>query len=287
MRRWLFAVAVMVVAGAGAALALADSDQFPAGSQSRTGGPVAATLSWSAGADGPSNPMLKITRDGVVAFDQPVADVVCATCEFSVLGNSDVKIADLDGDGEPEVLIHSLTGIVDGLVNLGIYRYDPATGSYDRFVTQIPLHADEINSEVRDFHHDGHYVIVGGDMRFAKRFAGEVTWYPPIIYAYSAPGGTPTLTDVTRKYPEPVRSDAALALDAVTHPDAGEFGTLEAEINHGIMADYVADEYELGHGAAALKELDTQIKLGRLGGPKSAHAYRVKLLALLHTLGYR
>src|SRR4051812_31624096 len=78
--------------------------------ESVTSGAVTATLSWSGDTFDTQGAKLAITRGGVVAFSQAIPKVVCDSCVLAGAGADDVKINDLDGDGEPEVVVVASTG---------------------------------------------------------------------------------------------------------------------------------------------------------------------------------
>jgi hypothetical protein len=285
VKRFVTALAAIALA-AGLAVAVADDASFPAGGETASHGAVAATLTWEAGPGSPRNPRLQITRGEAVAFDQAVGDVVCGSCVLSDERDADLDVADLDGDGEPEVIVEGATHDLDCCVVLGIYDFRAATGTYGQLVRRlpVPIKALGLYLTVADLDHDGRPEIVGGDLRFAGRF-GRLTanWYPTLVLRYSRPGGVPRLTDVTRRFPAQIARDASLAKASIPRADAVALGLDE----RGILAAYVADEYLLGHGSTGLRELDGQMAHHKLGSAAAARAYRARLLGLLHVLGYR
>ncbi len=97
----------------------------PAGEQSASSGDVVATLTWKAGAeeyDGVVSPRLKIERAGAVALDAGITDL-CKSCFFNGDAKSpNVEVRDLDGDGEPDVLVQGFTGGPHCCTDLGIWH---------------------------------------------------------------------------------------------------------------------------------------------------------------------
>jgi hypothetical protein len=268
-----------------------DEDTFPAGSETASAGNVTATLSWQKQEDSPGNPRLTITRNGIVAFDQPVPDVVCAECGLSDNLRGDIKVADLDGDGENEVIIQGVDGGIEGDFNLAIYDYRPATGTYGELLKRFPIgDSPTVNGEIKDIGHTGKFEVIGSDARFGGKFGNTVYWFPPIVYRYQRPGGVPGLVNVTKQFLSVVRSNARLAKFAFLDTDDPTSALLDAHdplIKRGQIADYVADEYLLGTGSVGLHEFDKLIAKGVVGTRRSAAAYRARVLSVLKTLGYR
>jgi hypothetical protein len=104
---------------------------------------------------------------------------------------------------------------------------------------------------------------------------------PLQVLRYDRPGGVPRLRDVTRAYPKLLRADAAEEKRLFKGLERNDFSAPH------VLGAYVADEYLLGHGTAALRELDKQLARGVVGSPKASKTYRRRLLALLHRTGYR
>src|ERR1043166_8064233 len=75
-----------------------------------TSGNTTATLTWTPGQFGVTGAALTITRDGATAFNQPIADVVRDECSLPGSGAADVKVVNLDGLDDLEVLVTSYTG---------------------------------------------------------------------------------------------------------------------------------------------------------------------------------
>ena len=255
MVRWLIvALGAFLVVPAGAS----------AESESVTSGTTNATLSWTGAADAVQGARLTITRAGVVAFDQAIRDVVCDGCALPGNGADDVKLADLDGLGEPEA-------IVTGGAVAGFYSFNATAGTYD------PLRFDSPRGfNLDDLDRDGRPEIVSEDARFEGAPGSLV---PPQVFIFTRQDDVPLLADVTTKYTSLVRRNATEARRAARKASGQERKRL-----YGV---YVADEFLLGHGSTGLRELDRQIKRGRLGSPAAAKRYRRALLIRLKELGYR
>jgi len=267
------AVALLMAAPASA------QTMFPEGTETAVSGNVSARLSWDAGEAGPANPRLEITRNGAVAFSRAIPDVVCEGCRLTPDSGDDLRAADLDGDGEAEVIVTSYTGGQHCCTIMGVYGLIDTTGGYSELVRNWGSSGFALS----DPDHDGAQEIVSRDIRFEDRFSSHFgSFPPPAVFEYQRPGDlAPQLDDATKRFPALIRKNAAEAKRQFSHlhrgdPDGG-----------GFVAAYVADQFLLGHGSAGVRELDKQIKRGILGSPKAAKRYRKRLLTLLHRYGYR
>jgi hypothetical protein len=239
-----------------------------------TGGAVTATLSWSGDAFSARGATLTITRNGAVGFSRAIPEIVCDGCGLLGAGSDDVKIADLDGDGENEVVVVAWTGGSGCCTKAGAWDFQPQAGTYRE--TDLDFVTAGFNLD--DLDHDGAPEIVSQDVRFNVWFTNRADeLYPPRVLHYLHQDGVPVVVDVTSSaYAAPIRQNAADAKRRFTrlhrrNPNAG-----------GWVASYVADQYLLGHGSTGLRELDRQIKRGIL-----AKAFRSTLLRRLHGWGYR
>src|SRR6476661_8497934 len=97
-------------------------------SETVTSGNTTATLTWTPGQFGVTDAALTITRDGVTAFNQAIPDVVCDECSLPGNGADDVKVVNLDGLDDLEVLVTSYTGGQHCCTLSGIYDFDAAKG---------------------------------------------------------------------------------------------------------------------------------------------------------------
>ncbi len=271
------AIAVLALTTTAAALS--------AGSEADSAGAVAATLSWDAGPGEQSvdNARLTIARSGTTALNAPIPDVVCDGCELATVPagqrhHGDVGVFDLDHDGEPEVVVEGFTGGVECCVNIGIYDYRPASGTYGKTVRDFAGG----DFALEDLARDGHLELVSHDQRFVGLFGGERdAWPPPLVERYEHRGGVPRLVDATRRFPAVVQRDARAAHGMIDRTDLRDVDVPP------VLAGYVADEYLLGRPTTGLHMLELLTKRGELGSAKHAAAYRARLLRTLHRLGYR
>jgi hypothetical protein len=259
-----------VVAGAFLLLAVvAQADE-----ESVTFGAVTATLSWNGDSFDTADARMTITRGGAVAFSQPIPKVVCDGCVLVGSGADDVRINDLDGDGEPEVVAIAATGGSGCCILVGIWDFVASSGTYRE------LDVDQLTAgfNLDDLDGDGADEIVSQDVRFNVFFTNRADQlYPPQILHYLHQDGVPIIVDVTdRKYAAPFRVNAADAKRRFsrlhrTNPNA-----------RGWVATYVADQLVLGHGSTGLRELDRQVKRGIV-----TRSFKTSLLKRLHRWGYR
>jgi hypothetical protein len=250
--------------------ASARADGFNAGTETIASGAVSATLSWDRGEFGPQNTTLTISRAGVVVFGHTIARVCGPECQRSPGDGSEFELVDLDGDGEPEVVVMG-RNLDPCCETLGVYDFRPASGTYGEL-------ARDSQSSVKVQTSGGPHIVTT-DSRL-EPLLGSV-FLPVQVLRYERPGGVPRLRDATRAYPKLIRADAA--------EQKGLFKGLERKDFSAphVLGAYVADEYLLGRGAAALRELDKQLARGVVGSPKESKTYRRKLLTLLHRTGYR
>lgn len=274
-RRPLRRSVLIVVLGSLVAAGAAQAD--PAGHATATHGSVTATLTWKAGgADigGVSDPHLTITRAGTVAFDATLAQEDCAACSFltGVRGRTTpVAVVDLDGDGEPEVLVDTYSGGAHCCFADLIYRFDGSSYTH----TQA-LWGDG-SAAVRDLDGDGKPELVTVADMFAYAFTSYADSYLPIlIESYNAG----KLTDVTFRFPAQVRADATHILKLIAS------GRRHKRDLRGLVAAYVADEDTLGRKAASLTFLSKERKRGDLGSKRRARAFEKALAKFLAKYGY-
>jgi hypothetical protein len=110
---------------------------------------------------------VKITRAGVVLYDQPVGepcDQFCSPTE-SALTRKHVGLRDLNADGDPEAIVDLFTGGASCCVLVLAYGYDATANTYRRAAL------DSGGGFVaRDLDSDGVIEMVGDDFRFRGLF---------------------------------------------------------------------------------------------------------------------
>lgn len=185
-----------------------------------------------------------------------------------------VSLADLDGDGEPEVVLDLYWGGAHCCWYTQIYRYDSATQHYRPLVHVW----GNVSYVLADLDHDGREELVTRDDRFSYAFASfaDSRW-PVRILAYR----DGKLTVVTKSYPTEVKRDSA----SLWH-EAMARGRRQAS-NQGMMAAWAADQCLLGHCAVAFRSIASLSKTGRVHGELKPAAYERKLRAFLKRTAYR
>lgn len=233
-------------------------------------GNVSASLTWlKTGRYQYGGIRLTIARDGAPVVDR-------ARIGDRYVQPVDVNVADLDGDGEQEVIVDLYTGGAHCCEYSRVYRYDAATGSY----TNVRHMWGDPGYRLEDLDGDGRPEFVTADDAFAYRFTDYAASGLPIqILSYS--GGS--FADVTRAFPAQVGEDAAQWL-RVYDSARRRHGPKDLK---GIAAAYVADEYLLGDGVTAEAFLTAARESGDLGGfGGSATRFVDRLHRFLSARGY-
>jgi hypothetical protein len=276
------------VAGAGLALALAllapgAAGASDGGSATKAAGAVQATLTWAAADYGNKDPHLVVTRAGAAAFDgSPVAagsPCVEDGCVYAASGKRDapLQVADLDGDGEPEVLVDIYTGGAHCCALTEILRFNGTT--------YAPFEASwgNIGYDLQDLNGDGRPEFVTADDAFSYAFSSYAgSFHPPLVLDYDA-SAKGSFRDVTRSFPALVRKNMKEALHTLAVARRKHCETL------GVVSAYVADLYLLGRGREAQPYLRRARKRGDLRNAtgKAPRNFDRQLLAFLHKQGYR
>jgi hypothetical protein len=242
--------------------------------ESVTSGAVTATLSWSGETDDIQDARLTITRNGVSAFSQAIPKVVCDGCLLFGAGADDVKLHDLNGDAEPEVIVVGSSGGSECCTLAGIWDFQAGTAGYREL--DVDMGATGFNLD--DLDGDGADEIVSQDVRFNIWFDNHADkLFPPKILHWLVQDGQPIIVDVTdRKYAAPFRENAADA--------KRRFSRLRraSPSARGWVATYVADEIVLGKRSTGLRELDRQVKRHIV-----TSSFRTSLVKRLKRWGYR
>src|SRR4051794_19819617 len=157
--------------GALAALSLAAAPAAAneAGSVTHSAGAVSATLEWDVADYGIGHPRLFVLR-GTVRYDITITDICDAGCIVvpdeadTPPGQSAVKVADLDGDGEPEVLVDTFSGGAHCCLTARLLTFN-GTG-----YTPTDIEYRDVGYELEDADGDGRQELVGFDPRFSEAF---------------------------------------------------------------------------------------------------------------------
>jgi len=221
---------------------------------------------------------LTVRRAGQVAFDAPVDIKTCEEPYCSPAGvNQDedaLRVRDLDGDGEPEVLLDVFTGGAHCCSASWLLRWTGA--SYERSTRQW----GNVGYRLSDVDDDGVPEFRSADDRFAYAFASYAdSAFPVRVLSYRQG----RFLDVTKRHKTLVRSDAKRWKREYRKRRSGLYFL-------GVLAAWTADQYVLGNKREAHRFLDAERRAGRLQSAfkawKSGAAFIRQLKKRLRNWGY-
>lgn len=255
-------------------------------SETATSGSVTATLTYTMKSDyEASDVRVSITRDGVPATLEGGPDPAagCKECENAIPiggirvdgdGTGSLTLADLDGNGEIEVIVDTYTGGAHCCSISAIYGWDPATNQYRHHVQ----YWGDPGYVLKDLGGQPGSELLSGDDRFAYAFcAYACSALPVLVYRYE----NGDLVDVTKQFPLQMRQqDRALSksIKQVERHPGQRFAI------RGLYPAVCANLYRLGHGDSCRRQLRSALKRGWLapGGEK----YVRDVLRTLAKYGY-
>jgi hypothetical protein len=228
---------------------------------------------------------LAVERDGRRIYDQRVPPVSRPGAWNQPIGvwrtqglrsARTITLRDLDGDGEPEILLEFWYGGAHCCFWTRIYRWDESRGSY---VSTAHVWGN-VDYRLDDLDRDGRLELVTADDRFAYAFTSFAgSGFPIQIWDYR--GGR--LVNTTRAYRDAIARDEARQWRWY-----GQARRRGWEVR-GLLAAWAADECLLGRGATALTWLQRHRFV--LTAPDeqssgSSRAYLKSLRLFLHRTGY-
>ncbi len=233
---------------------------------SATAGGLTATLSYSGSGFTVKNVRLTLLQHGKVIYDQAVPRTGCF--HVCVAGDKDpVHIADLYGDDGEDVVLTMFSGGADCCTIDDVYVPSAAVQSY-----VVDTHNfGEAGAVLKNIGPRGRPLFVSADPAFYCRFTDcAASGLPLQILEFEGE----KFVNVTRAYPKLIAADAANWLNLYyKHPSDGE----------GLIAAYVADEYNLG--ASARATADTVLNRRTVDGSLKA-GFVSHLLAFLKVHHY-
>lgn len=221
-----------------------------------------------------------ITRNGRVLYARRISSPACGSlCMFARVppGRSAVRLVDLDADREPEVVLGLYSGGAHCCFVDQVFSYDPAHGTY------VKTEHDFLDAGATVKPIGGHEVFLSADARIAENaFTDYADSGAPIQIWSFAQRGRRRFIDITRRFPNLIRPDAARWMRAFNHHIANGVG---------FIAAWAADEDLLGHAALVRSTLASEAERGRLhsalGLPHhSPQQFVTELEAFLRQLGY-
>ena len=219
----------------------------PRTTETSESGKVRAEVSFVKEAENAKNIRIKIIRNGQISLEEPVLIPTRslvdnpdkrATTEVSEGRLLSLRIRDLDGDKEPEVLA-DLVSINSGVrcCNYSfIYRYEPATKKY----THIKHFWGNVSYEIIDFGKNDIPEFKSQDGRFAEAFTNYADSRLPLQIWQYRQGKMP---DVTKEYPGEVYTNSA-ELWLESRKRLSEDGEVK-----GVFAAFMASKYVMGQEA--------------------------------------
>ena len=247
----LAAIVALGVLAAGAADAAART--FSAQS-----GGVQATLTYSGAAGNHTATNLRIVRNGATLQNAAPRVAFCGQgpCGPSgYQGDPPLRVADLDADGEPEVVYSAFTGGAHCCSIAQVYRLSAGATGYA--VTEHGF--GDPSFTLKDLNGDGRPEWLTRDDRFAYLYTAYAFSGLPIEILRYDHG---LFSDVTRSYPALVRRDATVWWRRYHRARNRTDGT-----QLGVVAAWAADRYRLGKRKAALRVLRREAANGRLRAP--------------------
>ena len=227
----------------GAAMALlAASGPAMATQTTVTSGPVTATLTSSGTFQKPGPVSLTITRAGVpttftgLESDPGASGVVHANpvgLAYAPIPGDPLRVRDLDGDGEPEVLVRLFSGGAHCCEVTSVASFDAAAGAY-RLTAQTFNDAGWV---LHDLGGTPSPEFISWDYRWAY-WGGNYAGSPKPLQVWSFSAGA--FGDVTRRFPAALRRDQARQWTYAAQ------ARRQGVSPRGAYAAYVADAYSLG-----------------------------------------
>jgi hypothetical protein len=277
-RGWLTAGIAAAVLAIGTTCALGDEEQA-------SDGEMHATLSWEQTGDEAWRDLwLTVDRAGVSIHDEPIDIPNCEepacgplSVAFTFRKRKSLHVRDLDGDGEPEVVVGVRTSTGHCCTVAQVLRWDGAAYRPVSHSFAIP------GFELVDLDHDGRAEFRSADGRFAYAFTSFAgSWMPPQVWTFDSSG----FRDVTRSYPRLARADARRTMRVYQHSLHDRYPGQSAS---GALAAWVADQRLVGHALHARNFLEREQRAGRLDALEdysSSTAYLHDLQRKLHRWGY-
>ena len=237
-----------------------------------SGGTVNASVSYTKKSYYDTGTTLTIDRAGQKLFSAPVTATACkADCSVEA-----ISAVDLQGNGEPVVMVDLFTDGAHCCSVTNFYTYDAGTQTYRPY----EYNWGDPGYRLRTL--GGKKVFESADDRFAYAFTDFAASGMPIEFLSF--NGT-RLVNTTSSHPQAVAADAARYLKAFKAQSRQKY-----DDTTGVVAAWAADEDALNNSAQVAMFLQTQAQAHHLnteipGLPENA-AFVTKLDAFLKKTGY-
>ncbi len=243
-------------------------------------GAVGARLSFSGSAAGGAlvtGLSLTVERAGAKAYEAPVRSRHCSPCGLERFGGGPLLVRDLEGNGQPNVIVELYSGGAHCCTIFQVFSYDPGTMTYRAAEHDF----GDPGAKITDVEGNGSLQLVTADDRFAYAFAPfAYSGLPLQVLAFRSG----RFADVTRSYPAALAKDAAKWLAAFR-------AERHLQLGNGMIAAWAADEELLGHDRLVRATLSREASRDNLRsresyGPSNGSFVRA-LLRFLKRSGYR
>jgi hypothetical protein len=248
-------------------------------------GPVHATLTYREGLGGPLpyfDLKLAIARSGTIFYEQPVASHYCPSgCVPEPIGSgpsksSPLAVSDLEGNGEPDVVLELSTGGAHCCTITQVFSLDPGTMTYR--LTEHDF--GDPGALLTDVAGNGQLEFESADDRFAYEFTSYAYSGLPLQIWRFHEGG---FIDVTSEFPKLIAADAKRQLKYF-------LANRRQGLGLGFIAAWAGDEYLLGHRTKVASKLAAEARLHHLRSAEritpSGQAFIERLKHFLKKTGY-
>ena len=275
MRRLFIATALLLPLFAGSAAAEQKSVSAGEGTES-------ATLTYQQSTDSLgeltfSKLELQILRGGQSFYEQPVSSRFCESeCLPETFGAGPLAVKDLEGNGQPEVVLDLNTGGAHCCSVVQIFDFDPGVMAY-----RLSEHNfGDPGALLTDIAGDGRLEFEYADDRFAYEFTSFAYAGLPLQIWRFREG---RLINATRQFPAAIAANARRQLGAFRANRSKGLGL-------GFIAAWAADEYLLNHRPLVARTLAREARHGRLRSRESfspgGTRFIAKLKRFLKKTGY-
>jgi hypothetical protein len=280
----LACVAVLVL-GAGWTTSALGAESAVSRSQTASEGGVSAALTYKEGLGGPLpyfDLELSISSSGTSFYEQPVSSRYCeGGCIPEELSGesgkpSSVAVADLEDNGQPQVVLQLNTGGAHCCTIVQVFSFDPGVMAY----RSVEHDFGDPGALLTDLAGDGRLELESADDRFAYAFSSYAyTGLPLEVWRFEEG----RFVNATKEFPAAIATNAAGYLKGFRANRRQGHGL-------GAIAAWAADEELLGHGALVRQTLNREARLHNLrsteGFGPSGRAFVAKLERFLKKTGY-